>query len=92
MATFQLSRSPQVKELWLGPVLVMNESLTAGPVMRWSQGRGRVEVLSKGGDKKGLSLEAVARGEQSRAPACRGQVCGLPCLRVQCSFSLVFVY
>lgn len=60
--------------------------------MRWSKGQGQVEMLSKRGDKKGLSLEAVARGEQPRAPSCRGQVCGLPCLRVQCSFPLVFVY
>ena len=39
----------------------VNESLTAGVVMRCFQGQSRVEMLSKRGDKKGLSPEAVAR-------------------------------
>ena len=52
-------------------------------LLRERRGQGQVEMLSKRGDKKGLSLEAVARGEQPRAPSCRGQVCGLPCLRTR---------
>lgn len=66
----------------------VNENLTAGVVMRCFQGQGRVEMLSKRRDKKGLSLEAVARWERPQGPSCRGQVCRLVCLCIQHPFSL----